>query len=336
MLEIKLNFLSTLPLHRQVRDHIFKAIENGAFEQGERLPSIKKLSENCAVSSITIERGYRHLVKSGLISYVKGKGYYVRQETNLKLKILLVVNKLSSYKKLIYYSFLDVLGDNAKVVMQVHHYDPKILKEIIAENLGKYNYYVIMPHFFSDAVKEEYLDTLSSIPKDELVLMDKNVPELGNDFIAVYQDFEHDIYDAFESASDVLEKYDRIIVLFAAQSNHPPEILKGADVFCKQHKKELLILEGVEDEPLVKGAVYVVTSESELAVLIKRAQALNFILGKDIGIISFNETALKELLNITVITTDWQQMGATTGELILNKKCLQVKNSFKMIRRASL
>ncbi len=336
MLEIKLNFLSTLPLHRQVKDKIQQAIEKGTFEKGERLPSIRKLSQNSAVSSVTIERGYRQLVKAGVVSYIKGKGYYVRQETEPKLKILFVVNKLSSYKKLIYYSFLDALGENAKVDMHVHHYDPKILKEIITENLGRYNYYVIMPHFFNDSAKAEYLGTLLSIPKGELVLMDKNLPELGSDFIAVYQDFEHDIYDAFASASDLLLKYDKIIVLFAAQSNHPPEILRGADAFCKQYKKELLIAEGLDDELLVKGSVYIVTSESELAELIKRAQATNFILGQDIGVISFNETALKELLNITVITTDWRQMGAITGDYILNKRCLQVKNPFKMIRRSSL
>jgi single-stranded DNA-specific DHH superfamily exonuclease len=59
-------------------------------------------------------------------------------------------------------------------------------------------------------------------------------------------------------------------------------------------------------------------------------------LGVDVGIISFNETVLKELLDITVITTDFELMGKNAGELILNPTCKQIKNPFKMIKINSL
>jgi DNA-binding LacI/PurR family transcriptional regulator len=62
----------------------------------------------------------------------------------------------------------------------------------------------------------------------------------------------------------------------------------------------------------------------------------NYKAGKEIGIISFNETELKELLDITVISTDFVKMGHTAAGLILKKQVKQVKNPFKIIKRASL
>ncbi|MFN3488320.1 MAG: GntR family transcriptional regulator, partial [Emticicia sp.] len=59
-------------------------------------------------------------------------------------------------------------------------------------------------------------------------------------------------------------------------------------------------------------------------------------LGEEIGIISFNETTLKELLEITVITTDFETMGRTAAALLLDKKQIKIKNPFYTIRRKSL
>jgi DNA-binding LacI/PurR family transcriptional regulator len=67
----------------------------------------------------------------------------------------------------------------------------------------------------------------------------------------------------------------------------------------------------LQEEKIRSGTTYIVTTESDLAVLVKMARSQDLRLGVDIGIISFNETALKELLDITVITTDFEAMGRT-------------------------
>ncbi len=61
-------------------------------------------------------------------------------------------------------------------------------------------------------------------------------------------------------------------------------------------------------------------------------------IGKDVGIISYNETPLKEILldGITVITTDHGFMGETAARLILNDSVEKIKNPFSFIRRKSL
>ena len=52
--------------------------------------------------------------------------------------------------------------------------------------------------------------------------------------------------------------------------------------------------------------------------------------------ISYNETPLKELLGITVISTDFKAMGETAAYMVLKNKKEKVKNVFKYIERNSV
>lgn len=106
--------------------------------------------------------------------------------------------------------------------------------------------------------------------------------------------------------------------------------------FCNYAKKEFIFKEQIDGEILQGETAYVVVEETDLAELVKKTRQSSFTLGKEIGIISFNETTLKELLGITVITTDFETMGRTAAALLLDNKKIKVKNPFYMIRRESL
>ena len=64
---------------------------------------------------------------------------------------------------------------------------------------------------------------------------------------------------------------------------------------------------------------------------------MEFGIGKDVGIISYNETVLKEVLadGITVISTDFRFMGERLADMLLKGEKVKVKNPFSMIRRKS-
>ena len=127
-----------------------------------------------------------------------------------------------------------------------------------------------------------------------------------------------------------------MIMLLPSDDNYPVELDRGFRQFCFLHKKEFAVKENALDEVLVPGTAYVVVRETDLAELVKKVRQSSYLLGREIGIITFNETPLKELLNMTVITTDFEQMGRTAAELILGKQCAKVKNPFYTIRRGSL
>jgi DNA-binding LacI/PurR family transcriptional regulator len=86
------------------------------------------------------------------------------------------------------------------------------------------------------------------------------------------------------------------------------------------------------------GEAYIVIEETDLVSLIKQCKVKGLKIGSEIGIISYNETPLKEILldGITVISTDHNKMGETAANLILSNSTEKVKNPFVLIRRRSL
>jgi len=326
-----------MPKYRQIVHSIKTDIELGILAKGIQLPSISELSAEYQLARDTVEKAYRELRNMGYISAVQGKGYYVQSAKDTKEKILLIFNKLSSYKKIIYYSFIKALGDSATVDLEIHHYSLKRFQEIIDKNLGKYNRYVVMPHFDMEAHDgEDYLTTLKRIPPAELVLLDRDIPELYQPTLSIHQSFDKDIFSSLETANDLMSKYQRMVLVFPADANYPREIIRGFTNYCINYKKEFEIKESITDDILRPGTGYILIEENDLAELVKKVRQSTFEMGKEIGVISFNETTLKELLGITVITTDFETMGRTAATLILNKQQIRVRNPFYMIRRGSL
>jgi DNA-binding LacI/PurR family transcriptional regulator len=72
--------------------------------------------------------------------------------------------------------------------------------------------------------------------------------------------------------------------------------------------------------------------------LIDNALSLGYIVGEDVGIISYNETALKRLMlnGITTISTDFRFMGEKAAELVLNNSTEHLKVPFNTVIRNSL
>ena len=118
---------------------------------------------------------------------------------------------------------------------------------------------------------------------------------------------------------------------------YPRRILHGFRKFCVEFKLDFEILEKVYDEMILKkGDLFITIEESDLVNLVKRVREDEFKLGEEIGIISYNDTPLKELLEITVISTDFKIMGETAAQMILNKTKGKLKVPFNFIDRKSI
>ncbi len=332
---ITLDPKSKTPIFIQIAEIIISKVDNGSLDNDTSLPSINTFNKTYKVSRDTVEKAYGVLRKRGYINAVPGKGYFVIGKRHDKLRILFIFNKISSFKRITYYSFLQTMGDKATVDLQIHHYNPFLLKDIINQNLRKYNYFVIMPHFEPDADQESYLETFRRIPENELLILDKFLPEFPAKK-AVFQDFKSDTQAALCEAKSLMEKYKSIILLFPEYRNHPPEIIQSVELYGKEQNHEVSVVYNAANITLTKNSVYIVIADDDLVTLIKMIRKTDFVLGKDIGIISFNETDLKDLLDITVISTDFEKMGETAAELILNNRNELVKNPFRIIKRGSL
>jgi DNA-binding transcriptional regulator YhcF (GntR family) len=335
---LNIDTASKVPVYLQIVDSIMAAVRDGGLKRDQQIPSINELSEHYLLSRGTVEKAYKELRDKKVIISVKGKGYFInRTDVVIPLRILLLFNKISNYKKQVYNAFVKSLGDSVFVDLHMHHHSVALFENLINNHLGDYDYYVIMPHFYDHP--EEVLRIIRQIPSEQLILLDKDLPALTGDYAAVYQNFEKDINEALYEALPALKKYENMIFVNPGIDPYPDEIKKGFQYFCRMHDFNFSVIEGVEMyTPVKKGQAYVVIEETDLVNLVKICRNNKLRIGKDVGIVSYNETLLKEILldGITVISTDHEQMGITAAQIIMDKTPQKVKNPFRLILRNSL
>jgi hypothetical protein len=343
--QIRIDSESRIPKYRQIVNAIIEDIERGVLPIGQRIPSINEISEEYYLSRDTVEKAYNFLKDKQIIVSAKGKGYYVaRTILPSRINVLFLLNKASSYKLRIFNSFVNSMGNNAQVDLHIYHCDPKIFLSLLSESMGRFDYYVVMPHFKDDqfahhSSTSEVMEGLRKIPEDKLVILDNYLPDLKRDVAAIYQDFKSDIYDALKEGHERLKRYKKLILVYPRKTMYPYpiDILNGFKKFCTNFNFDFEVLDEIyHDMELRHHDAYIIIEESDLVNLVKQIRDKKFVLGQDIGIISYNDTPLKDLLGITVISTDFQVMGETAAYMILKKKKEEVKNVFSFIDRGSL
>jgi len=327
-----------IPKYLQIVNAVTNAIRQGKLKKGDPIHSINELSDEFFLSRDTVQKAYSLLRKKGVISAIKGKGFYInRSDVTTPFRILLLFNKISNYKKQTYNAFVETMGDMAVVDLKIHHFNTKILESLLLENLDEYDYFVLMPHFYENA--DDVYSIIKKIPGDQLIILDKDLPHTYSKYAGVFQDFKNDIYNALESGIHLFKKYSKIILVFPKIIPYPKEIITGFRSFCTNNNLAYQIIDEITPETVItKKEAYVVIEENDLVNLIKSCKSKKLIVGKDIGIVSYNETPLKEILlnGITVISTDHHKMGETAARLILEKKKEKIKNPFVLIERKSL
>jgi DNA-binding LacI/PurR family transcriptional regulator len=118
----------------------------------------------------------------------------------------------------------------------------------------------------------------------------------------------------------------------------PEGRMLGFKRFCHEQGFKCEIVRNVLNKEINKGEAYFVPSDRNLVHLVKMAADKNLELGKDAGIVSFNDTVLKEVVagGITTISTDFQLMGQTLAKMIQEKSTRIIRNQSALIRRRSL
>lgn len=335
---------SRMPKYRQIVNSILEEIEKGSLKVGMRIPSINEISEEYYLSRDTVEKAYNYLKEKKIIVSAKGKGYYVARTVEASgVSVLFLMNKLSSYKLRIYNAFVGSLGSRTRVDLKVYHCDPKVFLSELEEARGAYDYYVIMPHFKDEnlshrTVTPEVLEILRTLPEEKLIFIDNMVADLDVRS-AVYQDFKTDIYEALSEAGEYLRPYQKLILVYPRKAvyPYPTRIRTGFQQFCADYDFQFEVLDQIyADMELQSKDAYIIIEENDLVALVKQIRDRNLTMGKDIGVISYNDTPLKDLLGITVISTDFDAMGETAAYMIQSRKQEVVKNAFHFINRDSI
>ena len=334
---IRVDEFAATPKYLQLTNSILKAIETGKIRKNDGMPSINELSFELEISRDTAEKGYKYLKKMGVLGSVPGKGYFIQNaDVRHTLRIFLLFNKLSAHKKILYDALISSLGEYAVVDFYIYNNDFGLFKRLLTDRAGDYSHYVIIPHFLEG--EEGAPAIIDSLPREKLLLLDKKIPGISGEYAAVYQNFEKDIYSALEGAREQLSKYHTIKIIFPDYTYHPVEILKGFNRFCQEYAFSSKIVPSIADEPIGEGEVYINLMEEDLVTLVERIISLKLEIGRQVGVISYNETPLKKIIlnGITTISTDFREMGVMAARQIRENAHRQEEVPFYLTLRNSL
>ena len=183
---------SNAPKYQQVIQAVIGAIEAKTLLQGAQLPSINELASDLDIAKVTIAKAYEELKEKGIILSQHGKGFFVANTSvKVHLNIFILFDTINPYKEILYQSLRAALPEDSQCSIFFHHHNIVQFETLIKSSIGKYNYYVIMPHF-----DEDVSEIIRMIPPDKLLLLDKNVPKFQPACAAIYQDFRTDIESA--------------------------------------------------------------------------------------------------------------------------------------------
>lgn len=333
---------SVTPVYRQIVRSISSMIESGRFSEGDMLPSMNELAEEFDISKETVKKAYTILRDKGLVEPHQGKGFFIKVNGELhKIKVLAIFDKLSTYKQILFNSMLETLDGKAEITIRLHEQNVELFEYYIKENLDNFDYYVITPHFPLDApTQKRVCAQLSKIPNRKLIMVDNWMKQIHGNFGAVYQDWENDTAKGLSEGLDTLRLYSRLNVITLPSSLYSKEIRSGVEAFCKTNGINVRFTDKVSPALVQKGEVYLLLTgqyDFELIELIRIAREKQLEVGKDIGLISYNESPICEIIlgGLTTVSTDFTQMGRLAGEMILEKTPAKKHCDFKMTRRAS-
>jgi len=321
-----------IPKYRQIINSVCMAIEQGILKKGDKIASINQICGELSLSRDTVMLAFNELRSRGIVITVPGKGYYIEKtDLNFDSQVFLLFDELNVFKEDLYTSFLERLDNKINVDIYFHHFNYHVYKELIESSVGKYSAYIIMPATFNNSI-----DVVRQLPADKVFILDRLKTDLI-DYPVIYQDFEQDVYNGMMAGKELFCKYQKLIMVFPG-GKEPEERVAGFKRFCDECNLEAEIIRSIEKRNVQKGEAYIVVSDRNLVRIVKNADSMNLQLGEDVGLVSFNDTMLKEVVagGITTISTDFIQMGRTLADMILNHKNIKISNPSKLIVRRSL
>lgn len=329
---ININNQSAQPKYKQIVLSVEMAIAEKRLKRDEKLPSVNKVSLEFSISRDTVLLAYDELKKRGIIYSVLGKGYYVKSvEFTLEQRIFLLFDELNAFKEDLYTSFLYHVNKNFQIDIFFHHFNLEMFNKLVNESKGNYSKYIIMPSNL-----EIPTEVIKVLPLNDTYVLDQTNETLSQ-FPTVYQDFVADMYDALMFGLEKIKKYEELILIFPG-NKEPVGMVSGFLKFCFENNCKHAVVSTFEKDEIKRGSLFIIPSDRHLVNVIEQAKIQNLTLGIDYGIISYNDTSLKKVVEngITTISTDFNEMGKILAEMINTNLKLHVKNNSKLILRNSI
>lgn len=332
---IKIDTFSKIPKYKQLVSAVMEAVKLNSLKKGDRIPSVNELCVNYEISRFSVIKAYTLLREKGIIDVYNGKGYCVTNtHISKRLKIFLIFNKLGVNEKLIYDAIFEGLGEKAEVDINSYNNDYEMLKKFLKQKKKTYTHYIIFPHFMEKIA--QYKQLIAQIPREKLIFIGENIEGIARDYAAVYENFEKNIFTALHSVNQKLKKYKKLTLIFSDEQ--PVGMKEGFVNFCKEQQFYYDIISNFKEHKIQSGEVFVIPDDLYLLSVIEQSKKQKLVVGKDFGIISYNDSPLKRFIadGLTTISTDFEQMGRSAARLVLNSSKEQIEIPCELVQRGSL
>ena len=329
-----INNNSKVPKYQQIIGCIQDALKDDLLKKGDKIPSLNQMMRQFNLSQDTVLMAYNELKMRGVISSSVGKGYYVASNiTHITHKVFLLFDKLTAYKEILYESLKKEFSKKGSLDIYFHHSNKKLFKNLIEAAAGNYTSYIIMP-----LEQKSCLQWLNLLPPKQLYLLDRGKNLIDNRFAGVFQDFESDTLKALNEGLHLIKNYTGIKVVSNDHRRHLQEIINGCKRFCIKNKLKFTHLKDSDEVTISKGDIFLVINDNDLVSIVKTIEKQRFTIGKEVGLISYNDTPLKQIAagGISTISTDFDMMGKNMADMILNRQRKVIDNPSKIILRDSL
>ena len=317
--------------YKLIVNDVLQGIASGKYVKGCWLPSVNEYKEKYNLSRDTIFIGYKVLKARGIIDSVPGKGVYVARDQFVEgRRIFLLFNELNDFKQDLYKSFLASLDEKDSADIFFYNYNRNVFANMVEDANGKYSDYVLIVGKMTG-----FLPLLESLV-GRVFLLDHLPDDLRGRYSSVGQNFEKDTYEALNSYKDKILNYKNLL-LVQSEEKEPYERYLGLARFAEENGLEHRYLNSVKDCIIKQGDLFMVANDRDMVDLLRRSDGNGLTLGKDFGIISFNDSPMKEILagGITTLSTDFVKMGQTMAGLLSDKTIRTIDNPWHLTLRSS-
>lgn len=303
--------------------------------EGDALPSVNVMSKQLNISRDTVFKAYQELKQRGLVNASPHKGYYVNREVK---KVLMLLDYYSPFKETVFRQVQKSLDTSYSIDLLFHHYNQRLFDSIILENIGRYNYYVVMNF---DTQNFRLAECLKKIDPSKLLLLDIPVEDWnGMDaqkYNYVWQDFEQSVYHLLEELHERIARYRVFHLVNPEHLLHPAGTLKAFERFCKSYKIKGNVISSSDLWVKGKGA-YFILRQPDLQTLLEECRNNKLEVGADVGIVAYNDSPLYEFVScgITVLSADFKEMGKKAVQFISSDQRIRETIPTKIILRNSM
>ena len=325
--------VGSLTKQEKIVKGIIECIVEDKLSYGDILPSVNELSKKLGYSRETVVKSYKALKERGIVKSKHGLGFFIaNNDVEQKLKVALVLYGFQTFQQDFYNKFRKTLGDQYQIDVYFHHNNIQMYQSILNNIKLKYGRYVIAP-----IQSEEAQLSLSEFPKDKLLIIDR-YQYLGDEVSHISQEFEMSLSLVFEDLKTEIKKFKSVILFFRNDVDYPAGIYSSFLEFCNKNNIEAVIHKEYETKHLEKDRFYFTVGDTDLWLLLKDAKDKNLELGTDIGILSHNDSPVKEIIQggITTFSTDFKMMAQKAAQAIISKKTIKEIVPCLLIRRKSI